>query len=226
MRVPRLPLDAHLLAAPGTVCDDRCMHGAFYLLQLPTFVCVAPACVCVFRQTAFPFARSSYHHLFPIAAFEELAAEALLARVVAGGSSTSTASGIGGDGSQQTLQGNGRGAPSSSAGAAGDRQGSMGAGAAAGGRQLLCCFGCLRDLTRAVDAACLAQKGGGGEGDAAATPPSTAKSAAVPMVLRCPACSSLFCYECDVYVHESLHNCPGCEVRGAGVGAVPDSGLT
>jgi len=32
-----------------------------------------------------------------------------------------------------------------------------------------------------------------------------------PMVLRCPRCKHLFCYECDIFIHESLHNCPGCE---------------
>lgn len=30
------------------------------------------------------------------------------------------------------------------------------------------------------------------------------------MVLRCPGCGNLFCFDCDAFVHESLHNCPGC----------------
>lgn len=30
------------------------------------------------------------------------------------------------------------------------------------------------------------------------------------MVLRCPQCKSFFCVECDLFVHDSLHNCPGC----------------
>ncbi|XP_002977382.2 general transcription factor IIH subunit 2 [Selaginella moellendorffii] len=29
--------------------------------------------------------------------------------------------------------------------------------------------------------------------------------------LRCPRCKRDFCFDCDVYIHESLHNCPGCE---------------
>ena len=38
------------------------------------------------------------------------------------------------------------------------------------------------------------------------------------MVLKCPMCDQVFCYECDVYIHESLHNCPGCEtILGSGV---------
>lgn len=29
-------------------------------------------------------------------------------------------------------------------------------------------------------------------------------------VFRCPRCRSLFCAVCDVFIHESLHNCPCC----------------
>ncbi|CAM6040441.1 unnamed protein product [Sphagnum compactum] len=29
--------------------------------------------------------------------------------------------------------------------------------------------------------------------------------------LVCPRCRQHFCYDCDLYIHESLHNCPGCE---------------
>lgn len=28
--------------------------------------------------------------------------------------------------------------------------------------------------------------------------------------LQCLGCRSLFCVECDLFIHESLHNCPGC----------------
>ncbi|KAJ4759735.1 General transcription factor IIH subunit 2 [Rhynchospora pubera] len=27
----------------------------------------------------------------------------------------------------------------------------------------------------------------------------------------CPKCNQFFCIDCDIYIHESLHNCPGCE---------------
>ena len=30
------------------------------------------------------------------------------------------------------------------------------------------------------------------------------------MRLRCGECEQLFCFECDVFIHDSLHNCPGC----------------
>ncbi|XP_009338275.2 LOW QUALITY PROTEIN: general transcription factor IIH subunit 2 [Pyrus x bretschneideri] len=29
--------------------------------------------------------------------------------------------------------------------------------------------------------------------------------------VACPKCKQHFCLECDIYIHESLHNCPGCE---------------
>lgn len=30
------------------------------------------------------------------------------------------------------------------------------------------------------------------------------------LILRCPDCRHFFCVECDLFVHDSLHNCPGC----------------
>eukprot|EP00873_Tetraselmis_striata_P022827 jgi/Tetstr1/443091/TSEL_031147.t1 len=29
----------------------------------------------------------------------------------------------------------------------------------------------------------------------------------------CPQCRNLFCYHCDAFIHEGLHNCPGCECQ-------------
>ncbi|CAI0388202.1 unnamed protein product [Linum tenue] len=29
----------------------------------------------------------------------------------------------------------------------------------------------------------------------------------------CTKCKQYFCLDCDIYIHESLHNCPGCESR-------------
>jgi len=31
------------------------------------------------------------------------------------------------------------------------------------------------------------------------------------LVLKCPRCAQIYCYDCDIFIHESLHNCPGCE---------------
>lgn len=35
------------------------------------------------------------------------------------------------------------------------------------------------------------------------------------VVAKCPDCLHVFCFDCDTYIHESLHNCPGCECLGS-----------
>ena len=51
------------------------------------------------------------------------------------------------------------------------------------------CYACLADLQpNAVD-----------DGEAAG----------VSVVVRCPECRQLFCFDCDAFIHETLHNCPG-----------------
>ncbi|KAK4455493.1 putative tfiih basal transcription factor complex p47 subunit protein [Podospora aff. communis PSN243] len=40
----------------------------------------------------------------------------------------------------------------------------------------------------------------------------------------CPACGQHFCIECDVYSHEILHNCPGCQSNNRGQTAVEANG--
>lgn len=30
------------------------------------------------------------------------------------------------------------------------------------------------------------------------------------LIMQCGACKNYFCVECDLFVHDSLHNCPGC----------------
>jgi len=132
----------------------------------------------------------SYHHLFPILPFEELSSQGLWDRQAAlkteevAAASTSHHS-LTGQGGQEGSESEGPG---------------------------LSCFGCMRSLHRAIEAASRASASGfdsssGGD-----------RSHAPPMVLKCPMCDQVFCYECDVYIHESLHNCPGCEtILGSGV---------
>ena len=31
----------------------------------------------------------------------------------------------------------------------------------------------------------------------------------------CPRCKNTYCFQCDVFIHEQLHNCPGCEIDKA-----------
>ena len=78
------------------------------------------------------------------------------------------------------------------------------------------CYGCLVDL--GAGAAVAKQNPNPNptkripEGD---TPPVEGPS---EVVVACPECRSVFCFDCEVYIHESLHNCPGCESRGGGGG--------
>jgi transcription factor Ssl1 len=58
------------------------------------------------------------------------------------------------------------------------------------------CFACCTPLQEAVSA-----------GDAALRR---------NVVLRCGRCTQLFCVECDLLIHDALHNCPGCEFASTG----------
>jgi len=59
------------------------------------------------------------------------------------------------------------------------------------------CYGCLRDLSNNLNS--LQEK---------------KKSKNISMRFQCPKCRNIFCAECDAYLHESLHNCPGCLCLG------------
>ena len=41
-------------------------------------------------------------------------------------------------------------------------------------------------------------------------------------VFKCPDCLAFLCNNCDIFIHETLHTCPGCASKGghaaAGVG--------
>jgi transcription initiation factor TFIIH subunit 2 len=135
---------------PGSYTCPRCASRS---AELPTQCHVCGLSLISSAQLA-----RSYHHLFPVRPFEEVAAEALEGLV--GCSASADVRELWWEGEPQ-----------------------------AGQAQGLYCFGCLRGLGRGR---------GGMQAD---------------MVLCCPNCKQLFCLDCDTYVHESLHNCPGCECR-------------
>jgi len=56
------------------------------------------------------------------------------------------------------------------------------------------CFGCMRPVAP-LEGGSLAEEPG--------------------VVVKCGECSRVFCFDCDAYIHESLHNCPGCECLAA-----------
>lgn len=41
----------------------------------------------------------------------------------------------------------------------------------------------------------------------------------------CSDCNNFFCIDCDLYVHETLHNCPGCEAKSVRPSLVPQPTL-
>ncbi len=63
------------------------------------------------------------------------------------------------------------------------------------------CFGCQTVLSV------------GSGTNAAAQEHQTASSGETnKMKLNCPRCQNVFCVECDIFIHDSLHNCPGCYI--------------
>jgi transcription initiation factor TFIIH subunit 2 len=60
-----------------------------------------------------------------------------------------------------------------------------------------CCFGCLKVIGTFMD------------------PPTGSKMVEATqgeelLRFQCPQCKNVFCADCDAFLHESLHNCPGC----------------
>ncbi|WIA12536.1 hypothetical protein OEZ85_006197 [Tetradesmus obliquus] len=148
--------------------------------------------VCGLPLISSPHLARSYHHLFPVAAFEEVSDKQLqqLAAAAADGASSS-----GGDGSSSAVPWY---EPGDTAAGAAAAEGAL--DGAAGAQRGLYCYGCLKPLM-------------GCSSSEAGVPVAAQQQSSI--VLRCKQCRHLFCYDCDAFVHESLHNCPGCEC-GAG----------
>jgi len=141
-----------------------------------------------------PHLARSYHHLFPVPPFEEVPLQDLPAAAAA---AAAAAPGRGSvdwyEPGQQQQQQQQQKAGSSRRAPAGGSNGSSSGSEGGGGGGGVYCYGCLRGLE--------AQQRGG----------AAAAGAQVNLVLRCGQCRQLFCFECDAFIHESLHNCPGCE---------------
>mmetsp|Transcript_34268 Transcript_34268/g.75411 ORF Transcript_34268/g.75411 Transcript_34268/m.75411 type:complete len:553 (-) Transcript_34268:202-1860(-) len=81
-----------------------------------------------------------------------------------------------------------------------------------------CCFGCLKiigvhEAAGSADDDNFGKKRGGGGGSSNIgggnkSDPNLPKPE--PLRFQCPDCKNLFCADCDAYLHETLHNCPGC----------------
>lgn len=63
----------------------------------------------------------------------------------------------------------------------------------------ICCYACLRAFNPgdSVTKSSFGTSAGGKEGEET-------------LRFQCPECKNFFCVDCDAFMHESLHNCPGC----------------
>jgi transcription initiation factor TFIIH subunit 2 len=67
-----------------------------------------------------------------------------------------------------------------------------------------CCFACLKMIGTIIIADVSSNKG-------KKVKPTFADTAGDEVLrFQCPECKNLFCPDCDAYLHETLHNCPGC----------------
>jgi len=72
----------------------------------------------------------------------------------------------------------------------------------------LTCYGCLSIITTEEDdnaTTSSRNKKGKGSND---KKNNTTKETSLRF--QCPQCKNVFCADCDAYLHETLHNCPGC----------------
>ena len=205
--------DAHraLLLRTGYVCP-RCRAKTS---ELP-----ADCAVCGLKLVLAPHLARSFHHLFPVPPFAEVAEEVEVANAISA-ESDKTAS--------FTADIIGSAPPSCVASDADVTSSSDTTFEVVSGSnstatvvkidaKLLvsstecdrCCFGCLK-----VIGAHRPTTTAGDNNKKSKTPQSVVvedPNAPRPEPLRfqCPDCRYLFCADCDAYLHETLHNCPGC----------------
>lgn len=169
----RMGFPAKTSSAPGAAAfvgvECALQPGAYICPRCKARVGELPAeChVCGLTLVSSPQLARSYHHLFPVRAFQEVGLDVLEAEGV-----TQGAGGITGAGMAST--------DLPLPGFEGKRY----------------CYGC----------SCLLEEPPRRSGRGVVVVP-----AAPAVVLRCPDCRRLFCLDCDAYVHEHLHSCPGCE---------------
>jgi len=68
-----------------------------------------------------------------------------------------------------------------------------------------CCFGCLRVIGCRHVSDAEKQKSNGSNNKE-----NTKEQAEAILRFQCPECRNVFCPDCDAFLHETLHNCPGC----------------
>jgi transcription initiation factor TFIIH subunit 2 len=223
--------DAHraLLSRSGHVCP-RC--------QAKTADLPADCAVCGLKLVSAPHLARSFHHLFPVPPFAEVAEEVDVTHT--GGSDDGTnINAIASDADAAAIVGS---APPSCVASDADVAssafviGSSGGGGDDGAtptttrmvtidaRLLVtsrdcdrCCYGCLKiiGVRKPTPTTAKSKKNSGGQAAAAAAPPDDPGAhRPEPLRFQCPDCRNVFCADCDAYLHEALHNCPGCLCAG------------
>ena len=89
-----------------------------------------------------------------------------------------------------------------------------------GAGRVCVCFGCQEVLVSDVaisraSSSSSSSSGGGGKTNRSSDSvvnrvSGTGGGGGNKMSLQCPRCENIFCVECDIFIHDSLHNCPGC----------------
>jgi transcription initiation factor TFIIH subunit 2 len=175
----------------GSACE---LHsGAFICPRCKARVDALPSeChVCGLTLVSSPHLARSYHHLFPVRAFEELNLEILEKE-------EGIIQGSGGGSSNMDIDNTANGKKENG----GNRREAEDELPLPGLENKRYCYGCS-SILEAPSAPKITGRG--------ARTPAVVPTPSSLLVLRCPDCRRLFCLDCDAYVHEHLHSCPGCE---------------
>ena len=82
-----------------------------------------------------------------------------------------------------------------------------------------CCYGCMKIIPRQKDEEdkndekinSMDKKTNKNGSGSISNKPATHEPS---LRFQCPDCLNIFCADCDAYLHETLHNCPGCLCKG------------
>jgi transcription initiation factor TFIIH subunit 2 len=177
-------------------CHHRPSREGYACTRCAAKVCRLPAdCpVCGLTLILSTHLARSYHHLFPLRVWVEVGWAEAAARVKAAG-------GPAGAGSccfaclvrfpevpQRFLTGSGAAASTGGAAGKGLKAGGKGEKGAAGG-----------------------EAAGGGAGGVDGAAAAVVKGVSESGRYKCQVCGNHFCIDCDVFAHEIIHNCPGCQ---------------
>jgi transcription initiation factor TFIIH subunit 2 len=86
------------------------------------------------------------------------------------------------------------------------------------------CYACLTPFPESPRASSKGKQGGA-DGEQESAEPAPLKGLSESGRYACEVCRNHFCIDCDLYAHEVLHNCPGCQSNTRGVGTAESNGI-